>query len=234
MLNLDRKNFFTQTIQYLLLLILFNQFWGEEKWFANKLRDSLLMIGIYISFLLVGWFSFLFRPISISVVQNNALGSNIEFTLITQEGNRISSELQRTVKLDLEVTRKGSVWWRILLRLIKNKELLLEVEPTPRQLMLQAKDQFQNDEIIVDNQTGFKISLNKIINDLGSLQTGKNNVVITKTYPYYIANHTDISIPDNLSASVIPRFTVNGEGLKWLKFFIKLDIKEQKVRFFRR
>ncbi|MEB8704752.1 hypothetical protein P4H21_29060, partial [Bacillus cereus] len=67
-----------------------------------------------------------------------------------------------------------------------------------------------------------------------SLQTGKNNVVITKTYPYYIANHTDISIPDNLSASVIPRFTVNGEGLKWLKFFIKVDIKEQKVRFFRR
>lgn len=234
MLNLDRKNFFTQTIQYILLLFLFNQFWGEEKWLENKLRDSLLLIGIYLCFLLISWFSFLFRPLSITVTQNNALGNNIDFTLITQENNRLSSELQRTVKLDLEITRKGSIWWRILLRLIKNKELFLEIEPTPRQLMIQAKDPFQNNEIVVDTQTGFKIRLNEMINEIGTLQTGKKSITVTKVYPYYITNHTDIEIPDNLSASISPTFTVNGKSAKWLKLFLQLDIKEQKVRFFRR
>jgi hypothetical protein len=232
MINTSHKQFITQTIQYVILLTIFNHFWGSQAWYQNKLRDTLLIITIYFCFLIIGWFSFLFRPIQIKVDQSSALGPAINYTLITSEGSKLSSELQRSVSATIKFSRHGSIWWRPLLWILKNKNVFLVIQPTPKQLSLQAKEQFQNPEIIADGKTGFKIRLNDFLNEVG--QASGTKITIAKTYTYFITDHPEITIPDNLTASVIPSVYINDKPAKWLKALIKIEFNEQKILFFRR
>lgn len=232
MINTSHKQFITQTIQYLILITIFNHFWGTQLWYQNKLKDTLLLIAIYICFLVIGWFSFLFRPIHIKIEQTSSLGPAIDYTLITLEGSKLSSELQRSVSASIKFTRNGSLWWRLLLFVLKNKNVYLVFQPTPRQLSLQAKEQFQNPEIENDGNTGFKIRLNEFLNEIGQANT--KETTITKTYVYSITDHPEITLPKDLSASVIPSIYINDKPAKWLKSLIKIEFNEQKIRFFRR
>ncbi|MEC1718445.1 hypothetical protein [Schinkia azotoformans] len=232
MINTSHKQFVTQTIQYVLLLTIFNHFWGSQLWYQNKLKDTLLLIAIYICFLVIGWFSFLFRPIHIKIEQTSSLGPAMNYTLITLEGSKLSSELQRSVSATIKFSRHGSFWWKLLLWILKKRNVFLVIQPTPRQLSFQAKEQFQNPEIEIDGKTGFKIRLNEFLNEIG--QASVKQTSITKTYTYTITDHPEVTIPENLTASVIPALYINDKPTKWLKALIKIEFNEQKISFFRR
>ncbi len=232
MINTSHKQFITQTIQYIILLTVFNYFWGAQLWYQNKLRDTLLLIFIYIVFLLIGWLSFLFRPIHLKIKQTNSLGEGIPFTLLTVEGSKKASLLQRTVKMSIDFERKGSIWWKLLLYILKEKDVYLVIQPTPRQLVLQPAEQFQNQEIMVDGKHGFKLFLNDLITEVGQLQS--KEAAISKTYLYSVIDHPDITIPESLTATVIPSLYINDKPINWLKILIKIETEEQQIRFFRR
>ena len=219
-----------QTIQYAALYFIF-RFWSDSTWYKNKEKELVFILVSYLLYLIVGCFTWLLRPILIEVKQTNSLGSGIDQTIILQIGgdNKTDQSL-KIVKLELKISRSGSLWWRILLRIIKKKKLCLEVAPIPEGMLLQANERFQIEELS-STYNGFNIDLTKLINQLYT-QSGK--LSIDKTYLYFVTEHEDITLPSNLSSVVQPKLTLNSKPIRFLHLFINFKTSQHKIEFFKK
>lgn len=220
-----------QTIQYIALYFIFSFFWRDSSWYQNKQKEIIFVVVTYILYLIVGWFTWLLRPIIIEVKQTNSLGSGINQTLILQADGEIKTDQKlRTVKLELKVSRKGSIWWWFLMRSLNGKELYLEIEPVPDGMLLQANERFQIQEL-ESTDTGFKIDLAKLLIQLRS-QVGK--LSIEKTYLYSVTEHPDITIPSNLSSIIQPKLMLKNKPIKLLRLFIDFKTSQHEIKFFKK
>jgi len=219
-----------QTIQYIALYFIF-RFWNDSTWYQNKEKEIVFIVVTYLLYLLVGWFTWLLRPIKIEVKQTNSLGNGIDQTLILQvDGTTKTDQSLKTVKLELKISRRGSIWWRLLMRIIKGKKLCLEVDPVPEGMFLQAKEHFQIQEV-TSTYSGFEIDLTQLMNQLYN-QIGK--LSIDKTYLYFVTEHQDITIPSNLSSVVQPKLTLNSKPIKFLHLFIDFKTSQHEIKFFKK
>ncbi|WP_375524760.1 hypothetical protein [Paenibacillus terreus] len=220
----------TQTVQFILILVFFHESTGQP-WFENKIRDSIILTMSYVIFMVIPFFSWLFRPITITLKQESRLGRGIEVTPIFVENNSMRThQMLRTVNLSIEIVRRGSVWWRLLNWYLRNKTVNIVVNSTPDELLLQPTDPFLINEVIVSN-TGFKIDINPLIKSMGS---GNGKFSINKSFPYIIADHPDIHIAYNLSAVIQPKLYIGDRPSIFLKLFIKYETTNHQVVFFRR
>jgi heme/copper-type cytochrome/quinol oxidase subunit 2 len=227
---LQRTVFIMQTIQYIALYFIF-RFWSGSTWYQNKEKEIIFVVVTYILYLIVGWFTWLLRPIIIEVKQTNSLGSGINQTLILQvDGETKTDQSLKTVKLELKVSRRGSIWWWLLMKLLSGKELCLEVEPVPDGMLLQANERFQTQEL-ESTANGFKIDLTKLFNQLHN-QVGK--LSIEKTYLYSVTEHPDITIPSNLTSVVQPKLTLKSKPIKLLRLFIDFKTSQHEIKFFKK
>lgn len=229
-MNQYLKLILTQTVQFLIILVFFHESTGQP-WFDNKVRDSLILILSYIIFMIIPFFSWLFRPITISLKQESRLGRGIEVTPILMENNSMKTyQTLRTVNLSIEIVRRGSIWWRLLNWYLRNKKVNIVVKSTPDELSIQPEDPFLVDGVTM-SKTGFKIDINPLIN---SMRSGNGRFSIHKTFPYIIADHPDIHISHNLSAVIQPKLYIGDRPSRFLKFFIKYETNNHQVGFFRR
>lgn len=224
------RQLFTFLLQYAVLIIGFS-IWSGTPWYQNKEKEIAFLVCVFIVQAVISWFTWLFRPITIKITQDSKLGKGIEFTLVLVEKDQLSTvQLQRTVNLAIEITRRGSIWWRILLLLYRKKKIQLLVESVPKQLELQPQDVLLLSEVEV-TETGFAISLNKMIEELWH-QSG--NFPVSISYPYFIADHPEYHIPNSLSAMVQPKLIVNNKPAIFLRALIRFDTDKHQIRFFRR
>lgn len=224
------KSFVTQTIQFIILYLLFRSS-TNEPWFQNKLRDTVVLLLSYIVFMIVPLFGWLFRPLVISVKQENKLGKAAGNTQILKEKNELKTPAnQRTVNLTVEITRRGSVWWRFLMWRLKSRELKIIVEATPAELNIQGTDFVRLNEINI-TEKGFQIKLNSLLQSLNE-RTG--SFTIAKSFPYFVTDHPDIHIPHNLSASVQPVLVTNGKKSFFTKLLIHFITEVHQIYVFKR
>lgn len=229
-MNQYLKLILTQTVQFALILIFFHESTGQP-WFENKARDTLILVVSYTIFIIVPFFSWLFRPIVITIKQESRLGRGIEVTPILLENNTMKThQTLRTVNLSIEIIRRGSIWWRFLNLYLKNKTVNILINSTPDELLIQPSDPILLNEVTV-SKTGFKIDINPIIK---SMESGNGKFSVNKSFPYIIADHPEIHISHNLSAIVQPKLYIGDSPSRILKLFIKYETNNHQIGFFRR
>ncbi len=219
-----------QTIQYIALYFIF-RFWSDSTWYQNKEKEILFVAITYIFSLLIGWFSWLLRPIKIEVTQSNNLGSGIDQTLIVQvDGENKTDQSLKTIKLELTISRKVSLWWWLLMWRLKKKKIYLEIDPIPYGMLLQAHERFQIEEVS-STINGFIIDLSDLIIQLNN-QIGKFS--IKKTYLYSVTEHEDLTVPSNMSSVVQPKLTLNSKPIKFLHLLIDFKTSKHEIKFFKK
>ncbi|MFK4431388.1 hypothetical protein COM08_15455 [Bacillus wiedmannii] len=225
---MPKNVFLTQTLQFI-SLYLFLKITGTSTWHENKLKEISFVLITYCVYIVLSRFVYLLKPISIEISQTNNLGSNIQQTLIVKKDNEFKqSQSLRTVKLNMKVTRKNSVWWKILLSYIKNKNLIVSIEAVPRSFLLQAEDGGMTPELIT-SETGFHIHINELLEDMCYQN---NEVTIDKTYTYFVVDHPDYYIPQSVSSIVQPRIIAGSKPLFLLSFFINFKSELHNIRYF--
>lgn len=224
------KSFFTQTIQFIIIYVIFHSS-TSEPWFQNKLRDTIVLLISYLLFMVLPLFDWIFRPIKINVKQENKLGKAAGNTqMLFDKSGCLTPESQRTVNLTIEITRRGSIWWKILLAILKRKELSVVIEPVPNDLLLQGRDFARMREVEI-TEKGFFIKINSFLLDLSNR---RSKLTIAKSFPYFVTDHPDIHIPHNLSASVQPIILVNGKKSFFINFFVNFAGENHQIFVFRR
>lgn len=219
-----------QTVQFIALYFIF-RFWSDSTWYQNKEKEILFVVVTYLFSLMLGWFTWILRPIKIEVKQTNQLGSGIDQTLIVQvNGESKTDQNLKTVKLELVINRKISIWWWLLMLRLKKQDVQLVVAPVPHGMLLQAHDRFQISEV-TSTENGFNIDLSDFLIQLRN-QIGK--LSIEKTYLYSVTEHEDITIPSNMSSVVQPMLTVNGKPIKLLHLLIDFDTNQHEIKFFKK
>lgn len=230
MKNQYLKLFLTQTFQFAILYIIFHST-TNEPWFQNKVRDTIVLLISYTVFMIIPFFQWLLNPVTIKVKQENKLGKAAGNTQILLENNAMKTpESQRTINLSIEITRRRSIWWHILMRNLKKKEVKILIEPVPSDVYLQAKDILTVREIEASTH-GFFIEVNQVLEDL-NLRTG--SLTLSKSFPYFVVDHPDNSFPHNVSTSIQPLIIVNGKKNYLLSFLIKFISEEHQVVLFKR
>lgn len=220
----------TQTVQFFLILFIYHNS-TDQPWFQNKSRDTIVLILSYLIFMLVPLFSWLFRPLVIKVTQESKLGKGVNVTPILIEDNTLKTpQTLRTISLSVEVKRRGSLWWRPLYWILLKNRVTLTIYSTPDNLLLQAVDTLQLKEVEV-TETGFIIELNDLLKDVSG---GYGSFSISKSYPYFIADHPEIHITHNLNAIIQPRIYVKDKPSWLLRLFIKYETNMHQVGFYRR
>ncbi len=219
-----------QTIQFIALYFVF-RLWSDSTWYQDKEKEILFVVVTYILYLMLGWFTWILRPIKIEVKQTNNLGNGIDQTLMVQvDGESKTDQSLKTVKLELIVSRKVSIWWWLLMWRVKRADVRLAVDPVPKGMLLQAHDRHQIEEV-ANTENGFSIDLSNIISQLSN-QVGK--LSIEKTYLYSVTEHEDITIPSNLSSVVQPVLTVNAKPMKLLHLLIDFSTSKHEIKFFKK
>lgn len=229
-MNQYLKMILTQTFQFVLILVFFHESTGQP-WFDNKLRDTIILVVSYFVYMVIPFFSWLFRPLVINLKQESRLGGGIDVTPILLENDVMKShQTLRTVNLSIEIIRRGSVWWRILNWYLRKRTVNIVINSTPDELLIQPPDSFHLKNVLM-GETGFTIDINSLIKDM---RTGSGKFTINKSFPYIVADHPDIHISHNLSAIVQPKLLVGDKPSKFLKLFIKFETNNHKIVFFRR
>ncbi|MEM4996344.1 hypothetical protein WKH56_27565 [Priestia sp. SB1] len=227
---MPKAMFLTQTINYITLYFIFH-FWNDSTWYQNKEKEIAFIVATYLLSLLVGWFAWLLRPIKIEIKQTNNVGSDISQTIIlNQHGETKTDQSLRTIKLEVKISRRRSIWWWLLIKWIKARKLAIEVEPVPSGMLLQANERFQVSEIESSNY-GFKIELSTL---LVQLYNQPGTFSIGKTYLYSVTEHEDITIPSNLSSIVSPYISINSKPIKLLNLLINHKVVEHEIKFFKK
>lgn len=230
-MNQYLKMIFTQTVQFFMVMIIFSSAKGEP-WFQNKMRDTIVLISSYLAFMifpLIG--RIVSKPVLIKITQTNKLGSGIDLTALLVESNELKThQEQRTIKLNIEITRRHSWWWWWFRRLIKDHLLLIEVNTMPAYLHLQPKDHLMIKGVVLTH-TGFTVSISDIIKDL---EGGYGKLTVSKSFPFFVANHSDFHIPDNISAVIQPRIYYNNKALRFLRLFISYETNIHKIGLYKK
>lgn len=220
-----------QTIQFLVLYFVFRLFWSDSSWYQDKEKEILFLVATYLVYLLVSWFSWLRRPLLIEINQSNNLGAGITQTIIVQiDGEVKTDQSQRTVSMEVKISRRSSIWWFLLKILIKNKPLKLIIEPLIKEITLQSHDVFSMEELR-STKTGFEIDVSELIKVLDK-QHGE--LCVIKTYLYIIPEHQDIIMPANLTTVIQPRFTLESKLSKILILFMDFKTLGHEIKIFKK
>lgn len=198
-----KKHLLNQTIKFILLL-LFLLIFGRDDWFDDKLKDMLFVILYYLFFIFISSLSFIYRrPLKVKVRINNSLSEQEKSTTLYVKQNKLETvQDQRTIDLTISYKRQGSLWWRIILYLLRRKYIYLYIASTPSELDFQVLDNTYMKEVKLNNDNGFDINLNDLLNDLYKTE---GEYGIRRKYQFFIIDHPDIQLPIDSTYKVIPR-----------------------------
>lgn len=220
----------TQTFQFALILVFFHGSTGQP-WFENKVRDTIILLVSYFVYMVIPFFSWLFRPLVITLKQESRLGGGVDVTPILLENDAMKThQTLRTVNLSIEIVRRGSIWWRILIWFLRQRTVNIVIHATPDELLIQPPDSLLLNDVSM-GETGFSIDISLLIK---SMRAGSGKFSINKSFPYIVADHPDIHISHNLSAIVQPKLYIGNKPSRFLKLFIKFETNNHKIVFFRR
>lgn len=224
---MERNFFLIQSIQFLTLYIIF-QFWDNTSWWQDKEKEILFLVVSYLIYMILTSIIWFLKPISIEVNQSSIIGSDIEQTVVFQSNQEIKThQMLRTIRVDVKLTRKKSIWWFLLLKLIQRRNLDVVIEPIPKGIYLQPKD-ITAEEIEI-TRDGYKINLNNLLEEMS---TFSGTFEVARSYPYVLTDHEEIIIADNLSSIIIPRIYYNNKPVKFLSLLIKTAINKHNVRYY--
>ncbi|MCY8915672.1 hypothetical protein MOE20_06525 [Bacillus atrophaeus] len=227
---MPKSLFITQTINYLALYLFF-RLWSDSTWYQNKEKEIIFIAVTYTISLAVGWFAWLFRPIKIQITQSNTIGSGETQTIILHSGGREkTTQEMRTIKLTINILRRTSIWWWLLIHYLNKKKLCLEVSTVPSGLEIQVNDRFQLSEI-ERTQEGFKIKLNPLLHSLNK-QIG--TFEISQTYLYSVTEHEELQIPSNLSVSINPFLSVDSKPIKLLYLLVNFKTDLHEIKYYKK
>lgn len=227
---MPKSLFITQTINYLALYLFF-RLWSDSTWYQNKEKEIIFILATYTISLAIGWFTWLFRPLKIQITQSNTIGSAESQTIILHSGGKEKTiQEMRTIKLTINIFRRTSLWWWLLMKYLKKKTLYLEASTVPSGLEIQVLNRLQLSEV-ERTQEGFKIKLNPLLHRLNN-QIG--NFEVSQTYLYLVTEHPDLQIPSNLTVSINPFLSVNSKPIKLLYLLINFKTSMHEIKYYKK
>jgi hypothetical protein len=231
------KTFLIPTLIQFVAWMIFYYSFGDQAWYKNNIQQVLFAACISLIGYIIGTITLFFRPVFIKVQQSNIMGDSKETSIDIQKEKCKTLQNQRTISLNIQIDRRGSIWWRIFNILLKNTTVKLKVSLKPPKLAVIQESFLQNVET---NETqGFNIILNPYLNELFE---GNSNYGIDEKHRYYISYQKDFHEVTNSSYIIDPLIlveTVNQSKLKWikvscLKWLLKRDIESHKIKIIKR
>jgi hypothetical protein len=168
--SLLKASFQSLPLEILKLLIVSTaNYFAANQWTTNTMYASLLVISSMVAYIGLTWVFQIRRPIMVDFKLSNSKTKK-ENTEI----HKTSKEKELTIKVDFQLERRLSVFWRFGLLLIKNKRIHLKVFPTSDELVLIPKNRAALAEI-TDCTEGFMVDLSELF---------KNSLMENKAFPH--------------------------------------------------
>ena len=216
-----------QAISIVLLYFLIKYWWSGQQWAQDKIKELLFFLGVGVLFFVISLFTSIFaRPITVSIHQSNKSYGTKE-TNYSISGNRKTQQHERIVDLNLKVMRKYSIWGRLVAKLLKNKNIVVLVEPVTQGIVLQAKKEDQRTDLQT-TPTGFQIKLGEYLerilsrSEQGEYSKGCEYLVVEDTL-HPVTNET---------FQVVPILTVGGKPApSWVNLILKFSADNHCIRF---
>lgn len=229
------KSLFNWAIHVGLFLILF---WGQQKtpqsatWFANKVKDFILMGVLIIVSGLVNFIPNLYkRPVLIELKQKNLVTKKESTFYVRNE----TSLKQRTIVIEMNVTRQ--IGWNWLLnKYLDRNAVFIQFETNPKGLHLQVKDEAlkPNEVLPMVDGSGFLLDITDF---LRSINKHRRQADFVKKEYYFIKDpreNKDYYLNTDASFYVNPALLVNRtqKAPFWLSWALKWDPCEHKIEFY--
>lgn len=222
------KYILTQVIQFIIFYYGTRVFWGEEAWRNDKLKEMgfFLIIGIIYTIISVSFYSF-GAPIKAKISQKNKQykGDDTNFSV---KGRTKTPEHERTVEFQIEIIRRYSVWGYLVLKLLKNIDFVIEVEPLSDNVNIQVIDG-NNITSIIQTAKGFSFNVGKYIQEL--LQNTDNCSVSKSIYYKIVESSTIYSVDEQIVVKT--QLAHRGFITNIVKIFTKIELDEHHVKFIR-
>lgn len=226
-----------QTVSFILFYILFSSL-NDNTFYEDKKKEFIVFLIMYLLYMLSQAFLWLLKPIKINITQTNAVGEDIKQTIILKKDgeNKTSQEL-RTIALKVELVKVKSIWWPLLKVCNNLRNISIMVEPVPQDLYLKYSNETISE--LKDIEYGFIIDLNSIFNQLYSQE---GTMSVKKEYLYYVSDHPDIIIAEDITSVVKPYIVSSSKNkdfdsdrfkkILFLKLILKLSTTQHEVKYF--
>lgn len=226
------KDIIIQVIQFSLFYFIARNFWGTEQWYQDKVKEMSIFLGMAIMFIIIGGVLNSFgSPINMQIKQvNKRFGGNQ--TNFSIRGSNKTIEFERIIKVKVQLSRKYSMWGKVIAWTLKNINYKVAIEPDTSGLKLQLVDDINlhhNNSIISSTMTGIEIDVGSYIR---STLNATNQCEVFKEIEYTI-----IEDRSNYSTSgmfvICPKIRSTGILSKILGVFIRGNIEQHIVNFVR-
>ncbi len=227
--NMQRVKYIsTQIIQFIIFYYGTRIFLAEEAWRNDKLKEMsfFLIIGVIYTTIGVCFYSFA-APIKAKVFQKNKQYKG-EDTNFSVKGRTKTPEHERTIEFKIEIVRQYSIWGYWVLKLLKNIDFFIEVEPLSDNINIQVIDG-NNIRSITQTPKGFAFNVGEYIQEL--LQNTDSCSVSKSIYYKIVESSTIYSVDEQIVVKA--QLSHRGFITNIVKIFTKVELEEHHVKFIR-
>ncbi|WP_094607712.1 hypothetical protein SPSIL_009260 [Sporomusa silvacetica DSM 10669] len=199
---------------------------SADQWAQNSGKTALLTVASMATYLVVSILSNLSklnRPIHVRIKFEN-LVTRDSFTYYYAKSE--TNQQQRTVKAEVIITKKSSLWTAIVKKFIKDKECWVNIDALNKgDFILQCNP----DLIVAKTEYGLKLDLSILLKEMLSIESAN----VKQEIEFAIFKSREAGIKSNREIDIIPVCFFDCAKIKfWHKFMYKLEMEPHKVRYF--
>lgn len=227
------KEILIQSIQFVLFYFVAKFFWGSEQWYQDKVKEMEFFLAASVVFILIRIIlNSVGSPIIMELKQMNKQFESSQTNFFLHGRNK-TTEYERTVRARIQLKRKYSIWGWLVLRLLKNIEYKMNIEPDSNGLKLQLVNDINlhyPNSIVSSTANGIEIDVGKYIR---STLINTDQCQVFKEIEYIVIEDRN-NFATSGSFVIYPKVKVKGIKSKALEIFIVSKIEQHIVNFVRR
>jgi hypothetical protein len=221
------RNLIQQLITLLLFFFLMGFWWGDEKWFQDKVKELSFFLSVGVMFFLASFgTSLISRPAYIQITQENKHFSRNE-TTFSITGRKKTQEHERVVDLKVNVARNKSVWGWLASYILKKMDVSILVAPVTNGIILEADNEFVRKDVTA-TEKGFFINVGEYIE---SILIKSSEGVHIKGCEYLIIEDLHNPVSNEILHITPTLFSKGKEAPSWLNTLIRFENPSHIVNF---